>query len=40
MRKEKLEELNDYIKELKTIKKTLVSSEYIYDDKNGLWYEL
>lgn len=34
MRKEKLEELNDYIKELKTVKKTLVSSEYIYDEKN------
>ena len=34
MRKEKLEELNDYIKELKTVKKTLVSSEYIYDEKS------
>ena len=35
MRKEKLEELNDYIKELKTIKRTLVDSEYIYDKNNN-----
>ena len=34
MRKEKLEELNGYIKELSTIKKTLVSSEYVYDENN------
>ena len=34
MRKEKLEELNYYINELKTIKKTLVDSEYIYDANN------
>lgn len=34
MRAEKLEELNDYIRELQTVKKTLVASEYIFDDKN------
>lgn len=34
MRKEKLEELNSYIAELSTIKKTLVPSEYIYDKNN------
>lgn len=32
MRKEKIEELNDYINELKTIRKKLVRSEYIYKD--------
>ncbi len=31
MRKEKLEELHDYINELKTVRKTLVDSEYIYE---------
>ena len=35
MRKEKLEELNSYIEELKTIKRTLVDSEYIYDENNN-----
>ena len=34
MRAEKLEELNDYIRELQTVKKTLVASEYIFDEKN------
>lgn len=32
MRKEKLEELHDYINELKTIKKTLIASDYIYEN--------
>lgn len=32
MRKEKLEELHDYINELKTIRKTLVASEYVYEN--------
>lgn len=36
MRKEKLEELHDYIKELKTIRKTLVPSEYVYEDGNAI----
>ena len=31
MRKEKLEELTSYIQELKTIKKTLMKEECVYD---------
>ncbi len=31
MQKEKLEELTDYIQQLKTIKKTLIKEEFIYD---------
>lgn len=34
MRKEKLDELRKYIEELKTIRKSLVPSEYIYDENN------
>ncbi len=37
MRKEKLEQLQDYIRKLRTVKKTLVSSECVYDkDKKFL----
>ena len=32
MRREKLEELKDYISELKTIKKEKLKEEYIYQD--------
>ncbi len=32
MRKEKLEELNDYINELKTVRKTLVASDYVLEN--------
>lgn len=34
MRKEKIEELNSYISELKTVKKTLMPEEFIYDQSN------
>ncbi len=34
MRKEKLEELNTYISELKTIKRRLIPEEFIYDKNN------
>lgn len=34
MRKEKIEELHDYVAELKTIKKSLVPEEFIYDKNN------
>lgn len=34
MRKEKIEELNNYISELKTIKRSLIPEEFIYDKNN------
>lgn len=36
MRKEKLEELEAYIRELKTIRKTLTTSEYVYKDGRAI----
>lgn len=36
MRKEKLEELHGYIRKLKTICKTLVPSEYVYEDGKAI----